>query len=139
MECRSKKFRRNRLGTVAVIPRKKLLIPSFTEESISKLRTEWYGTTQKKLVLRNSQKSSNAVERNSGSLLVFLLHEMELRVFFNFSGMVRNGFPRAYLCFCCTKRNSEHFSFPGKKRNSDKLLLFLLHCTEYRAFFLSTE
>jgi hypothetical protein len=42
---------------------------------------ELHGTMQKKFVLRSSQKSSNALELNSGSLLVFLLQEMEFRGF----------------------------------------------------------
>jgi hypothetical protein len=39
-EFRSEKIPRNRLGMVSVIPRKKVLIPRSTEESIPKLGTE---------------------------------------------------------------------------------------------------
>ena len=42
-EFRSEKIPRNKLGTASVIPRKKLLIPRFTEESIQKLGTEGNG------------------------------------------------------------------------------------------------
>ncbi len=39
-EFRSEKIPRNRLGMASVIPRKKVLIPRFTEESILRLRIE---------------------------------------------------------------------------------------------------
>ncbi len=46
------KILRNRLGMVSVIPRKEVLIPRFTEESIPKLGTE--RNEMKKLILEKS-------------------------------------------------------------------------------------
>jgi hypothetical protein len=45
------------------------------------------------------------------------------------------GLPRVCF-FCSTERNSEHFSLPrnGSELNSEGLLLFLFHCTEFQAF-----
>jgi hypothetical protein len=42
-EFRSEKIPRNRLGTISVIPRKKVLIPNSAEEPIPKLGTERNG------------------------------------------------------------------------------------------------
>jgi hypothetical protein len=45
----------NGLGLVSVIPQKKVLIPSFAEESTPKLETEWNGIPWEKIVLQNGQ------------------------------------------------------------------------------------
>jgi hypothetical protein len=54
-----------------------------------------------------------------------------------FRAMVRQGIPRVCSYFFYTERNSEHFSHPrnGSELNSEGLLLFLSHCTEFQAFF----
>ncbi len=56
-QFRYEKILRNRLGTVSVIPRKKVLISRSTEESISKLRTQLRELSNYaiKTVLQNSQ------------------------------------------------------------------------------------
>jgi hypothetical protein len=43
--------------------------------------------------------------------------------------------------FCCTERNSELCSLPrkGSERNSENLLLFWFHGTEFRVVFSSAE
>ncbi len=125
----------NRLGKVSVIPRKKVVIPRHSEvygrvNSEARNGTEWH---EKKLVLQNILQQQteltacflprNASERNSESLLLFLLHGTEFRVgfssaewfwtefrefasifvpwyripsFFLLRGMIRNGIPRVF-------------------------------------------
>ncbi len=49
---------------------------------------------------------------------------------------------REYISiFCCTERNSEFCSLPrnGSERNSENLLLFQFHGTEFRVVFSSEE
>jgi hypothetical protein len=60
---------------------------------------------------------------------------------FLFRGMVRNGIPRVCFHFSFTERNSELFSLPlkGLEGNSESLLLFLCHGTEFRVVFHSAE
>ncbi len=60
---------------------------------------------------------------------------------FLFRGMVWNRFPSVCFYFCSTERNSELFSLQrnGSEQNSESLLLFLFHCTEFLAFFSSVE
>ncbi len=60
---------------------------------------------------------------------------------FLFSGMVRNGIPTVCFYFCSTERNSELFSLPrkGSESNSESLLLFLFHGTEFRVVSSSAE
>ncbi len=55
--------------------------------------------------------------------------------------MVRNGIPRVYSYFWSTERNSELFSLPLKSSegNSESLLLFWFHGTEFRVVFSSAE
>jgi hypothetical protein len=55
--------------------------------------------------------------------------------------MVRNGIPRVCFYFCSTERNSVFFSLPrkGSERNSESMLLFLFHGTEFRVVFSSVE
>ncbi len=57
---------------------------------------------------------------------------------FLFCGMVRSGIPRGYWS---TEWNSELFSLPGNgsERNSESLLLFLIHGTEFPVVFSSAE
>jgi hypothetical protein len=51
--------------------------------------------------------------------------------------MLPNGIPRVCFYFCSTEWNSEHFSLPRNslEQNSESLLIFLLHGTEFRAWF----
>jgi hypothetical protein len=61
---------------------------------------------------------------------------------FLFCGMIQNGIPRGCFYFCSTEWNLELFSLPwkGSARNSESLLLFLLHGTEFREFqFCGTD
>ncbi len=60
---------------------------------------------------------------------------------FLFRGMVRNGIPRVCFYFCSTERNSELFPLPlkGLEGNSEILLLFQFHGTEFRVVFSSAE
>ncbi len=55
--------------------------------------------------------------------------------------MVRNRIPRVCFYFCSTEWNSEPFSLPrkGSDWNSEIMLLFLFHGTEFRAVFSSAE
>jgi hypothetical protein len=55
--------------------------------------------------------------------------------------MVRNGIPRVCFYFSSTERNSELFSLPlkGSEGNSESMLLFLVHGTEFRVVFSSAE
>jgi hypothetical protein len=60
---------------------------------------------------------------------------------FLFRGMVRNGIPRVCFYFCSTERNSELFPLllKGLEGNSESLLLFQFHGTEFRVVFSSAE
>jgi hypothetical protein len=60
---------------------------------------------------------------------------------FLFRGMIRNRIPRVSFYFCSTERNSELFSLPrkGSERNSESMLLFLFHGTEFRVVLSSAE
>ncbi len=84
--------------------------------------------------------SKTASERNSESLLLFLFHRTELLVVFSSAEwfgtefqvfasicVLRNGIPSCFL-----PRNASEW-------NSESLLLFLFHGTEFRAFFSSAE
>ncbi len=80
-EFRSEKIPRNRLGTVSVIPRKKVLIPRHSEfrgrgHSEARNGTERNGIPRKKLVLRNSSKiiyqNDLSVHQKSSFLTLFL-------------------------------------------------------------------
>ncbi len=142
-----RKIPRNRLGTVSVIPRKKVLIPR---------QSEFCGRTAK-----------------ITSKVVFLDTFFEIFGCRNlfwvvFSTSEQNSITRVCFYFCSTERNPELFSLPrkgsewnseslliflflrtefwvvfffteGSKRNSESLLLFLFHRTEFRVVFSSTE
>jgi hypothetical protein len=69
----------------------------------------------------------NGSERNSGSLLLFLLHGTEFRAVFSST----ERFGREFREFALPQNDSE--------RNSESLLLFLLHGTEFRVVFFSAE
>jgi hypothetical protein len=60
MEFRSKKISQNRLGTVSLIPWKKVLIPRFTEESIPKIGMEW--DYMKKISFTKNPAPANNIE-----------------------------------------------------------------------------
>ncbi len=67
------------------------------------------------------------------------LHSTLSRFFFR--GMVGNGIPRVCFYFYSTERNSELFSLPLKSSegNSESLLLFWFHGTEFQVVFSSSE
>jgi hypothetical protein len=69
----------------------------------------------------------NGSERNSGSLLLFLLHGTEFRAVFSST----ERFGREFREFALPRNDSE--------RNSESLLLFLLHGTEFWVVFSSAE
>ncbi len=60
---------------------------------------------------------------------------------FLFRGMVRNGIPTVCFYFCSTERNTELFSLPrkGSEPNSEIMLLFCFHGTEFQVVFSSAE
>jgi hypothetical protein len=60
---------------------------------------------------------------------------------FLFREMVRNGILTVCFYFWFTERNSELFSLPrkGLEQNSESMLLFLFHGTEFRVIFSSAE
>jgi hypothetical protein len=69
----------------------------------------------------------NGSERNSESLLLFLLHGTEFRAVFSST----ERFGREFREFALPRNDLE--------RNSESLLLFLLHRTEFRVVFSSAE
>jgi hypothetical protein len=82
-------------------------------------------TTLEFLIIMNN----NSTERNGiPSCFIFL-------------GMVQNGIPSVCFYFWSTERNFTLFSLPrnGSEQNSESLLLFLFHGTEFQAFFSFAE
>jgi hypothetical protein len=57
------------------------------------------------------------------------------------SAVIQNGIPRVCFYICSTEWKSEMFSLPLKcsKGNSESLLLYLFHGTEFRVVFSSAE
>jgi hypothetical protein len=55
--------------------------------------------------------------------------------------MVRNGIPTVCFYFCSMERNSDLFFLPrkGSEPNSESMLVFLFHVTEFCVFFSSAE
>ncbi len=139
-EFRSKKIPRKRPRTVSVIPRKKVLIPRFTEESIPKLGTEGNGMKYKKSCSSKQHVFFRDMLRN-GNPRVFFCSRNGIPSCFLFRELVRNRIPSVCFYFCSTQRNSDLFSLlrNGSERNSTSLLLFLFHGTELQAFFFSAE
>ncbi len=142
-EFRSEKIPRNRLGTVSVIPRKKVLIPRHSEfrgraSSEARNEMERNGIPRKNMALTvdidgvlfiSSWKllKKNKRPYNKRTWLKFIQH-------------------RACLLVTCrvlfyTERNSEWFSLPrnGSEPNSESLLIFLFYGTEFRVIFSSAE
>ncbi len=117
-EFRSEKIPRNRLKMISVISRKKVLIPRHSEfrgraNSEARNGTERNGIWRKNEVLRNSHCTASMITLTSNTLLKFLAAE-----------------------FCveqvCLPRN-------GSERNSDNLILYFFHGTEFRVVFSSAE
>ncbi len=108
-------------------------IPSSAEESIPKLETERNG-----MEFREKMKFYAAFTASMITLTASTFYSLSS---FLFRGMVRNGIPRVSLYFCSTERNSELFSLPLKswEGNSESLLLFRFHGTEFRVVFSSPE
>ncbi len=79
--------------------------------------------------------------RHSKSIFIFFVARKEISNCVLFRGMVRNGIPRICIYFSSTERNSELFSLPqkGSEQNYGCLFLFLVHGTEFRGVFSSTE
>ncbi len=97
----SKKILRNRLGTVSVIPRKKVLIPRHSEVYV---RVSSEARNGKEL---NEKKSFTAKSSSS--------EQNWERVFVR--ELLRNRILRVCFFFCFTDRNSELFLFCGMVRN----------------------
>jgi hypothetical protein len=131
-EFRSEKIPRNRLGMGSLIPRKKVLIPRFTEESITRFGTE--GNGMKKISFTKNPAPANRIDSMFSSEPGL---GMEFREFssifvprngipscFLFRGIVQNGIPRVCFYFCSIVQNSEHFSplQNGSERNSESFL-----------------
>ncbi len=102
-----------------------------------RVNSEGLGTEQKyaeNVSFKNSQKNSPYLRSRQ------MLRNEIPRFCFHF--VQRNGnskhfsLPRHGL-----ERNSEYFSLPrnGSDGNSESLVLILIHCTEFRAFFSPTE
>jgi hypothetical protein len=163
MEFRSEKIPRNRLETVSVIPRKKVLIPRHSEfrgRANFETRTgkEWNGIPQKNKVLRNLHSLS---DHSDGIFILLWVILSSLEWFgteflefasiflprngipscFLFRWRVRKRIPRVCFYFGSTEPNSELFSLPlkGSEGNSESLLLFLFNGTEFRVAFSSVE
>ncbi len=115
--------------------------------------SERNGITWKNLVLQKSCSSKhnwelvfvreillNGILRVCFSTSIFAPRNGIPSCFF-FHGMVRNRVPSVCFYFCSMERNSELFFLPrnGSEWNSESLLLFLLHGTEFRAFLSSAE
>ena len=103
----------------SVIPRKKVLIPRFTEEPILGFGKEENG------IQKISFTKNPPLGQNFESLLLF----------FSTEGNFEHFPPLGYG----SERNSQEFSVPrnGSERNSVSFLLFLFHGTEFQAFFSS--
>ncbi len=117
----SEKIPRNRLGTVSVIPRKKVLIPRHSEfrgraNSEARSGTERNGIPRKKLGLRNSSKiikqNDLSIHQKSSFLALFLKYSAD--AFWSKLVSLREGFLRD--CF-----------------------YFLLHGKEFLVVFSSAE
>jgi hypothetical protein len=108
---------------------------------------EW--NHRKKCVLQQNPAPENRIE---SFFVCEMLWNGITRVCFNF--VSRNGIPSCFLFhgmigtklhvfafFCFTERNSELFSLPrnGLVWNSENLLLFVFHKTEFQAFFSPAE
>jgi hypothetical protein len=135
-EFSSEKNLRNRLRMAPVIPRKKALIPRFTEESMPRLGTE--ENSMKKKFLSKNPAPANRIDSMFSSEtsfgtqfrefdLFFSLHGTEFRTFFSSAERFRTEFPE----FPVPRNDSE--------QNSKSFLLFLFHGIELRAFSSSAE
>ncbi len=126
-ECRSENIPWNRLGTVSVIPRKKLLIPRDSEVhgrvSFEARKGMVWKYTEKKLVLRNSQNNFQKLFVHTSK--VVKCFGTEFREFASIFAQ-RDGIPSCML-----------LSLP--RNGSESLILLLMHATEFRAFFSSAE
>jgi hypothetical protein len=77
-----------------------MLIPRFTEESISKLRAEWYGITwnyAEKICFKKQPKVIKCFGTEFREFACIFAPGNGIQRFFNFCRMVRNGFPRVYV------------------------------------------
>ncbi len=83
----------------------------------------------------------NGSERHSESIFLFFVARERIPSCVLFCGMVRNRIPRISIYFGSTEWNSELFSLPqkGSEQNYGSLFLFLVHGTEFRVVFSSTE
>jgi hypothetical protein len=125
-----RKIQWNGLGTVSIIPQKKVLIPRFTEESIPKLGTE--RNYMKKISFTKNPAPANRIEsllssakRNSEILLLFLFQGTDFGVVFSSVEWFATEF--RLLLFCSTKWNSKLSSLPrnGSEQNSESMLIFV--------------
>ncbi len=137
-EFRSEKTPRNRLGTVSVIPRKKMLIPGHSEFRGRANSEAWNGTEWNKILRKKWSFFFTQLAQPLWSLWR-PLHSILSS--FLFRRMVWKGIPRVFFYFCFTERNSELFSLPpkGSEGKSESLLLFLFNGKEFRDVSPSAE
>ncbi len=130
----------------SVLPRKKVLIPRFTEESLPRLTTEGKWHEKYWFYKKSCSSKQNVFVRDSfgrefQEFASIFVPGNGIPSCWLFRGMVRNRNPRVCFYFCSTERNSELFSLPrnGSERNPESLLLFLFHSAEFQAFFSFAE
>ncbi len=155
-EFSSEKIPRNRLGLVSVNPLKKVLIlrhSEFSGRAIQKLGIERLDRNfAKKFSFMVQSKYwtklllTRVVETNSydlykNSQFVYCQRLLLLRFVPSCFRTVWNRIPRVCFYFRYTDRNSKLFSLPlmDWEGNSESLLLFLVHGTEFRVVFSSAE
>jgi hypothetical protein len=83
----------------------------------------------------------NSPSLSSCNLPRFVLHGTEFRVVFSSAVWFGTEFREFSTISISTEQNSELFSLPrkGSERNSASMLHFLIHGTEFRVVFSSTE
>ncbi len=117
-EFRSENIPRNRLGMISVIPRKKVLIPR---------HSEFRG--------RANSEARNRTERNGfREKMKFYGTRTERPLWFLWHRTLLLKYWAAEFCV-------EQISLPrnGSERNSDSLLQYFFHGTEFRVVFSSAE
>jgi hypothetical protein len=144
-EFRSEKIPRNRLGTVFVIPRKKLLIARHSENH-GRVNSEARNGMEWKYAEEFREFASIFVPRN-GIPSCFLFRRLvrnripkfasifvtqnRISSIFLFLGMVRNRIPRVCFYFCSTAQNYVHFYL---FRGTAEILKEQTNCCVYSVF-----
>jgi hypothetical protein len=140
MEFRLKKIPRNRLGSVSVIPRRKCSfrgIPSSAEEPIPKLGMKQNGTE-----FREKFKFTEQSKYWTKWLLTRVVETNSYGLSSKLFSLPRNGSEQnseSLLQFLFHGTEFWVVSLPlkGSEGNSESLLLFLFHGTEFRVVFSS--